>query len=690
MRFLVIAEKPSVARILAKNLSAYEEKDGYLEGPDCIVSWCVGHLVEYASPEMYSESYKTWRFEDLPIIPNEWMSIVSKATKEQFRILKELLHRKDLDYVVNACDAGREGELIFHRVYDLAKSSLLVKRLWISSMENEAIKDGFLHLKSGREYQNLLDAATCRAKADWLVGMNGTRAFSTTYGTSFRVGRVQTPTLAMLVERQKAIEEFQKTPYYKVKLVADGVTFESEKMNGKEQAEEIATACMGRSVEIVGMKTEEKRKGAPKLYDLTTLQREANRWYGYTAKETLDCLQELYEKQLLTYPRTDSCYVTSDMEDTVEELAMNFMNQLLDFRYEPEVQKTVNSGKVTDHHAILPTKQAMHVKWENLSKKEETLLKLVCMQLLKAVSQEQLYEETMLDVSCGNQTFHSKGKCVKQMGFTKIDEILKRHAGLPKEKEKDILFPSDYEEGLILPNAVTEVVERFTSPPKLFSEDTLLYAMETAGNQAFDKGTEKKGLGTPATRASIIEKLVTSSYATRKGKQILPTEEGKNLIAILPEFVKSATMTAEWENHLLEMEHGEMQAEQFLSGIQEVIAEMLEYCSKVSEEEKRRFQKKKSIGICPVCGGTVYEGKTNYYCSNRECEFCLWKEPAYLKNMEKKLDVKSAEQLLEKGSVHLRDLYSRKKNKYFDADLHMETEKNGKVNFSLSFPKKRS
>lgn len=687
--YLVIGEKPSVSQALAKVIGAYQREDGYLSGRDCIVSWCVGHLAEYAPPENYGEQYKKWNFDKLPIVPDRWELLVSKDTRKQFDILKTLLGRDDLDYVVNACDAGREGELIFKRVYDLSGSRIPVKRLWISSMEDFAIEEGFAHLKDGEEYRNLAEAAVCRAKADWLVGMNGTRAFTTTYGKIFRVGRVQTPTLAMLVERQREIDDFRKEAYYKVLLTVDGMTFASEKISMQEEAKRLAEQCQGRNAEVTALKKERKKKSSPKLYDLTSLQREANRQFGYTAKETLDILQELYEEKLVTYPRTDSRYVTDDMEETVCHLAETLMENLLDFTYGISAEKTVNSAKVSDHHAILPTKQAMEMDWTELPEKKRSLLYLTAMQVLKAVAEDYQYEQTDVTVSCAGHEFHASGKRPIQKGYQAAEDVFRKKyfsAKAEEDTEKETVLSELLAEGVVMQNVMSSSKECFTAPPKPYSEDTLLAAMENAGSKDFEKDTEKKGLGTPATRAAIIEKLVSSNYAVRKGKQILPTEDGKELVSILPEHLKSAAMTALWENELLAVERGTASGDVFMKGIVGMLIAVLEECRNVPAEERNRFNEREAIGVCPICQSPVYEGNSNFYCANRECSFALWKENRYLAGMKKKLDNRMAANLLKEGRTFVKNLYSVKKDKYFDAYLLMEA-KDGRTEFHLEFPK---
>lgn len=691
----MIAEKPSVAQSYAKNLSAYKREDGYLEGESCIVSWCLGHLAEYAQPEEYDSKYEKWQFDDLPILPEAWKLKVSKDKKKQFDVLKGLMNRSDVEYLVNGCDAGREGELIFQRVYDLAGCRKPVKRLWISSMEDAAIQKGFQTMKSEEEYKNLCMAAVCRAQADWLIGMNGTRAYTTRYFKRLVVGRVQTPTLAILAERQERIEHFQKEAFYKVALTDGKLTVVSENIANEEAADLLAALCNGSTAVVTQMKKERKKSFPPKLYDLTSLQREANRYFGYTAKRTLDMLQELYEEKLITYPRTDSQFVTEDMKDSVEELVgkMPVLLPFVDYgQLGHDIKRVINNAKVSDHHAILPTKEAVEKGIADLPADKKNLMMLICQQLVQATGEEYLYEQTDITVKCQEHDFKARGKISVQMGFKEVEKAFKQlcvKAEPVEGKEKETSIPAGYEEGMRLFPVKAEKTTHYTSPPKPFNEDTLLAAMETAGNKEFDSETEKKGLGTPATRASIIEKLVSSGYAQRKGKQILPSIEGKELVKVMPEYLKSAVMTAEWENQLLMMEKGQITDTQFMGEITSLVRKILEVCREIPEEERRRFQTAREvIGKCPVCGCDVFEGKQNFYCSNRQCDFALWKENRFLGSMEKNLDKKMARELLDKACTHVKGLYSKKKDMKFDADLLLTLE-DGKPRFHLEFPKKK-
>lgn len=675
MKYLVIAEKPSVSKSIAKVIGAYRQEDGYLEGGDCVVSWCLGHLADYAAPEHYDERYENWRFEDLPILPVEWKLLVHNTKKPQFNVLRKLLRSKKFDYVVNACDAGREGEAIFRRVYALAGSKLPIRRLWISSMEDAAIQQGFENLRDGAAYDNLFAASECRAKADWLIGMNGTRAFTKKYGRKQTIGRVQTPTLAMLAERQAKIQNFVKEPYYKVELSGAGVVAVSEQMAQEQDADTVQAACDGQCAVVGSIERKRVEKKPPKLYDLTTLQREANRYYGLTASQTLQALQELYEEKLVTYPRTDSQFVTEDMRKTVEALVLALDGAAAD------VSSVIDNSKVTDHHAILPTMQGAKCDKEKLSETKQKILSLIIWKLVQAVQPPFIYEDVLVTVCCQGQNFTAKYKNVLQPGYTAKPVPL-----VEPEKNKDASLPNDLEQGMVISVVRAEKKQGFTSPPKVYTEDTLLSAMETAGNKEFEKETEKKGLGTPATRAAILEKLVSSGYVQRKGKQMIPTEDGVAAIHNIPDYLKSASMTAEWENDLLRMERGEIKPYDFMQGIHRLIDKMLADLRQIPTVAAAPHHNKVSVGSCPVCGNPVHESKLSFCCADRSCKFALWKESRYLANMRKTLDKKMAVDLLKKSRTHVKDFYSAKKDKTFAADLVMRVEE-GRAQYSLEFPK---
>ena len=613
----MVAEKPSVAQTIGKVLGATSRKDGYLEGEAYLVSWCVGHLVGLADASVYDQRYAKWRYDDLPIIPEEWLYEVPKDKMQQFKVLSALMKDKRVTELVCATDAGREGELIFRLVYQKAGCSKPFKRLWISSLEDSAIRDGFRHLRDSSEFDRLYEAALSRSKADWIVGINGTRLFSTLYHKKLVVGRVQTPTLAMLVERDGKITTFRKEKYFNVHIQKDGLKASLEKIKTEDEAKRIAEACDKKQASVSSLKKERKTVNPPKLYDLTTLQREANRYFSFTAQQTLDLVQSLYEKKLLTYPRTDSQFITDDMEGTVRQVISILCRKLPLFdgvAYTPDIDRISNNAKVTDHHAILPTVQVETLDIAELPESEQKILRLVATRLICATGEKHIYDETTLTVSCEGSLFTAKGKTVVQDGWKGIEQRFKATLKNKEKEEPEAVLP-EVTEGDILQNVVSSVSEHFTSPPKAFTEDTLLSAMESAGNEAFDDETEKKGLGTPATRAGIIEKLVKGGFAERKGKSLIPTKDGLNLVCVLPEQITSPAMTAEWENTLMQIERGNADADTFLSGIAAMTAELVKAYPFLSDAEASRFDTaRETVGKCPRCGSPVYVGKGNFYC----------------------------------------------------------------------------
>ena len=693
--YLVIAEKPSVSRAIAEVIGAQEREDGYLQGTDCMVSWCFGHLAEYVSPDAYDEKFSQWRYEDLPIIPKDWKVTVSEDKKDQFYILKRLLNSPEIEYVVNACDAGREGELIFKHVYDLSGSKKPVKRLWISSLEDSAILDGMQHLRSAEEYRHLAEAAVCRSQADWLVGMNATRAYTTKYFKKLTVGRVQTPTLAMLVERAGQISNFQKEKYFNVELDCDGILAVKPKIFDPDEAEQLRSRCQGSEASITAVKETEKKVKAPKLYDLTTLQREANRIYGMTAKQTLDTSQSLYEKKLITYPRTDSQYLTEDMEQTARNVVRQIYEKYqltgpFDQPEQPNVKKVMNNSKVTDHHAIIPTLELASCHLDELKSWEEKILFLIAVHTVMAMSKDHIYQETEIEVECQGEIFKAKGKIVLQDGWKLFENCLKnkdRMAIADPDQEMKEKIPKVIQ-GQTFYAVAAEKTEHFTSPPKPYSEDTLLAAMETAGNKEFDEDTEKKGLGTPATRAGIIEKLISSGFVSRDKKNLVPTNDGNVLITILPDEIKSPAMTAQWEMQLNQIARGEADAGGFLQGIIRMLKELISRYSGVSEKQKEQFShgtKKESLGSCPRCGRPVYEGQKNFYCSDRKCQFALWKNDRFFESQGKKMDAGTVKKLLAKGKIHYKDLHSQKTGRTYEATVVMADFGEGYVKFNLEF-----
>ena len=693
---LVIAEKPSVGQSIAKVLGASARHDGHMEGAGYVVSWCFGHLVELAMPDAYDEKFKKWATEDLPILPSPFIRQVTGDKKKQFNLLKSLMQRDDVDEIVCATDAGREGELIFRLVYNQAKCKKPFSRLWISSMEDAAIRDGFADLRPGHDYDDLYAAAQCRDEADWLVGINATRLFTTVYGKRLPVGRVQTPTLAMIVARNNAVANFVKQKYMNVHLKAEnGLEVVKEKIFSDVEAEAIRAKCDGKEAVVTLVEETKKSAAAPKLYDLTTLQREANRYFSMTAQQTLDTVQALYERKLLTYPRTDSRFLTEDMADTAFAL-VGLIKKTFDFGTamgdEPDIKRIVNNAKVTDHHAIIPTAEIAKLDLARLSEREHKILELVAQQMLCATSPAHLYLETKVEVACEGEVFKAKGKQVLEEGWKAVEAARK---GKSKEEdadeEDDRTLPKVFQGQRLFPVAAT-LTEHYTTPPKQYTEDSLLSAMENAGNEFFDEDTEKKGIGTPATRASIIEKLVASKLVSRKGKQILPTDDGIALIATVPEEVKSPKMTAEWENTLMQVQRGETAAGDFMAGIEGMVKDLCEKYGEATEGARTAFSAvsaKEVIGECPRCGHDVVEGQKSFHCSNRECGFALWKENRYLEGMRKKMTKGMAKGLLDKGKVGVKGLYSQRTGKTFDALVVMEDD-GERTNFKLEFPPKKS
>ena len=687
---LVIAEKPSVGAAIGKVLGASCRKDGYLEGNNYIVSWCVGHLVGLADASSYDERFAKWRYSDLPIVPDEWLFEVPKDKQKQFKVLCDLMLDKRVTELVCATDAGREGELIFRLVYKKAGCTKPFKRLWISSLEDSAIREGFAHLRSSGEYDRLYEAALARSKADWIVGINGTRLFSKLYHKKLVVGRVQTPTLAMLVEREGKISTFHKEKYFNVHISKENLTADLEKVKTEEEAKAVAAACDKKQAVVSSLKKETKTVNPPRLYDLTTLQREANRYYGFTAQQALDLVQSLYEKKLLTYPRTDSQFITEDMESTARQVIGIVSRKLPLFggiTHEPDIGRITNNAKVTDHHAIIPTVQLEKQDLGELPESEQKIIRLVAMRLLSATGEKHIYDETSVTLTCEGYEFRAKGKTVVQDGWKAIERRFKESLKSKEKDEPERSLPSLNEKD-ILSSVDASVTEHYTSPPKPYTEDSLLSAMETAGNAEFDDDTEKKGLGTPATRAGIIEKLVKGGFVERKGKSLVPTKDGNNLVCVLPEQITSPTMTAEWENTLMQIERGNADADKFLSGIVEMTSELVKAYPFLSEAEANRFDTgRESIGKCPRCGSPVYVGKGNYYCSNKECSFCMWEDNKFFSSKKKKLTKKIAAELLDKGWCRVTGLYTPKRPQLYDAVIRLDDTGGKYVSFKMEFEK---
>ena len=661
---LIIAEKRSVAASIASALGATSRADGFYEGNNLLVSWCVGHLVSPMDAAGYDPSFRKWHFEDLPILPEPFRYVLAPGKEAAFENLRALMDRPDVDTIVNACDAGREGELIFRLVYEMAGCRKPVRRLWISSMEDNAIRDGFSDLRPGADYEALYQSALCRQKADWLVGINATRLFSVLYHRTLNVGRVLTPTLAMLVERERKISQFKEEKYYVLRLEMNGTEAVSEKLNDSTEVERAAAACKGVPAICTSVTKEQKKEQPPKLYDLTTLQREANRLLGYTAKQTLDYAQSLYEMKLLTYPRTDSRYLTSDMAETAS-CVIHLAAKLPPFdscsNFFPLVEAMISDKNVSDHHAIIPTMELEKADVHALPVGERNLLLLVCCKLLCAAAEPYMYEAVTTTLDCGGQFFTAKGKRILSEGWQEIDRIFRASLKeTPMDKDSST-FP-DFTEGQILDNAEVSVAERFTQPPKPHTEDTLLSAMENAGKEDIPEDAERKGLDTPATRAGIIEKLVAAGFVERKAKSLIPTQDGINLISILPEPLTSPMLTAEWEQQLTEIAKGAASPDAFLDGIRDMVRALVSDHSQISEEGRTLFApERESVGVCPRCGKPVYEGKKNFACSDRGCGFVLWKDDRFWTSRKKVLTAKMAADLLKKGRILVKGMWSEKK-----------------------------
>ena len=686
---LIIAEKRSVAASIASALGVTSRADGFYEGNNLLVSWCVGHLVSSMDAAGYDPSFRKWHFEDLPILPEPFRYVLAPGKEAAFENLRALMDRPDVDTIVNACDAGREGELIFRLVYEMAGCRKPVRRLWISSMEDNAIREGFSDLRPSADYEALYQSALCRQKADWLVGINATRLYSVLYHRTLNVGRVQTPTLAMLVERERKISQFQKEKYYILRLELNGSEAVSEKFTDSTEAERAAVACKGAAAICTSVTREQKKEQPPKLYDLTTLQREANRLLGYTAKQTLDYAQSLYEKKLLTYPRTDSRYLTSDMAETAS-CVLHLAARVPPFdgcgNFFPLVEAMISDKDVSDHHAIIPTMELEKADIHALPVGERNLLLLVCCKLLCAVAEPYVYEAVTAAFDCGGQSFTAKGKRILSDGWRDIDQTFRTF--LKETPEEAVAFPG-FVEGNTYKVAAPTVAERFTQPPKPYTEDTLLSAMENAGKEDIPEDAERKGLGTPATRAAIIEKLVAAGFVERKAKNLISTQDGINLISILPEPLTSPMLTAEWEQQLMEIAKGTASPDTFMEGIRDMVQSLVSDHSQVSEEGRTLFApERESVGICPRCGKPVYEEKKNFACSDRSCGFVLWKNDRFWTSRKKVLTAKMAADLLKKGRVQVKGMWSEKKGVVYDAAVLLDDTGEKYVHYKLEFQKK--
>ena len=689
MHNLIITEKPSVARTISKVLGVTARRDGYLEGGGYLISWCVGHLVELAPPGVYDPRLERWDRADLPILPERWQYLVSSSTKKQFDVLYKLMHRTDVDRIVCATDAGREGELIFRLVYHQCGCRKPVSRLWISSMEDAAIRAGFANLKPSTEYDSLYKAALCRERADWLVGINATRLFSCLHGVTLNVGRVMTPTLAMTVEREAAIDAFRPEPFYTVLLQMEGYMASSERFKEKAKAEELLAECRKSSRAVV-QKSERKEKAErpPALYDLTTLQRDANRMLGYSAQQTLDYTQALYEKKLVTYPRTDSRYLTEDMAAGLPGLVMDTA-AAFGFRGAIPVhaKQVIHNQKVSDHHAILPTQSVTGADLSSLPAGEASILRLVAARLLSAVGEPYRYAETVVRIECAGQTFTAKGKTVLDEGWKAIERAILGDTTEKGNENLDVLKEAQDKE--TLPVLDAQLKEGRTTPPKHFTEDTLLAAMESASVDTMPEEAERRGIGTPATRAATIEKLVQKGFLAREGsgktKHLLPTEKGCALIAAMPEQLKSPAMTAEWETKLTQIEKGQYMPEQFMEEIETMMKSLVNQYANTPSAPTKATPGASVVGTCPHCGSDVAEREKGFFCSNRECRFVIWKDNAFFNRLGKRPTRQVVDKLLRDGRARLKDCKSQRTGKTYNASVLMTTEADGRAKFSLEF-----
>ena len=678
---LILTEKPSVARTISKVLGVTTRRDGYLEGGGYLISWCVGHLVELAPPGAYDPRLERWDRADLPILPERWQYLVSSSTKKQFDVLCKLMHRADVDRIICATDAGREGELIFRLVYHQCGCRKPVSRLWISSMEDAAIRAGFANLKPSTEHDSLYKAALCRECADWLVGINATRLFSCLHGVTLNVGRVMTPTLAMTVEREAAIAAFKPEPFYIIQLQTGGCMASSERFKDKSQAEELLAECR-KSSQTVVQKSErrERSERPPALYDLTTLQRDANRLLGYSAQQTLDYTQALYEKKLVTYPRTDSRYLTEDMAAGLLGLVMDTA-VAFGFRGAIPVhaKQVINNQKVSDHHAILPTQSVARADLSYLPAGEASILRLIVARLLAAVGEPYRYAEITVQFECAGQTFTAKGKTVLDKGWKAVERAVFGDTAEKVEENLDVL--TEAQDKKTLPILDAQLKEGRTTPPKHFTEDTLLAAMESAGADAMPEEAERRGIGTPATRAATIEKLVQKGFLSREGggktKYLIPTEKGRCLIA--------PAMTAEWETKLTQIEKGQYVPEQFMEEIESMMKTLVNQYVNVPNAPARVTSGAPVVGTCPHCGSEVAEREKGFFCASRECRFVIWKDNAFFARLGKRPTRQVVDKLLRDGRARLKDCKSQRTGKTYNASVLMTTEADGRAKFSLEF-----
>ena len=689
MHNLIITEKTSVARTISKVLGVTTSRDGYLEGGGWLVSWCVGHLVELAPPGAYDPRLERWDRADLPILPERWQYLVSSSTKKQFDVLCKLMHRADVDRIICATDAGREGELIFRLVYHQCGCRKPVSRLWISSMEDAAIRAGFANLKPSTEYDSLYKAALCRERADWLVGINATRLFSCLHGVTLNVGRVMTPTLAMTVEREAAIAAFRPEPFYTVLLKMEDCMASSERFKDKIQSEALLAECRKSSRAFV-QKSERKEKAErpPALYDLTTLQRDTNRLLGYSAQQTLDYTQALYEKKLVTYPRTDSRYLTEDMAAGLPGLVMDTA-AAFGFRGAIPVhaKQVIHNKKVSDHHAILPTQSVAGADLSSLPAGEANILRLIVARLLAAVGEPYRYAETTVQFECAGQTFTTKGKTVLDDGWKAVEWAILGDTAEKGKENLDVLTEMRNKETFPILDA--ELKEGRTTPPKHFTEDTLLAAMESAGAETMPEDAERRGIGTPATRAATIEKLVQKGFLAREGggktKHLLPTDKGRCLIAAMPEQLRSPAMTAEWETKLTQIEKGQYTPENFMEEIESMMKSLVNQYANTPNSPVKAANGAPVVGTCPHCGSEVAEREKGWFCTSRECRFVIWKDNAFFNRLGKHPTRQVVDKLLRDGRARLKDCKSQRTGKTYNASVLMTTEADGRAKFSLEF-----
>ena len=688
---LVIAEKPSVAQSIGAVLGANSRKDGYMEGSGYIVTWCVGHLLELAPAHLYDEKHTRWQYKDLPILPQDWKYIISKGKEKQMKIIGQLMKRAEVKEIIAATDSGREGELIFRLVYEKLRCKKPIKRLWISSMEESAIAKGFENLRNGTDYELLYQSALCRAKADWIVGINATRLFSVLYGQTLNVGRVMTPTLAMIVERQVNISEFKAEPFYIVELHCGDFILSSEKIKDKEIAETLCKSCDGQSIAIEKVEEKEKTEKPPKLYDLTTLQREANRQLDFTANQTLEYIQSLYEKKLVTYPRTDSRYLTEDMKDSIPALvninAGIFLSQ--DTNLPINIEQVIDNSKVSDHHGIITTMGIENYDIHSLPFGEKEILKIVAIGLISAVGDNHHYAEAIITANCNETIFTVKGKTILEDGFKSVENLYLKNKKKQAKDDKDKVLPA-ISQGEVF-TAKASIKEGKTSPPKHYTDDTLLSAMGNANNALEDMG--RKGIGTPATRAGILEKLIKTGFAERKGdkkaKHFIPTHKGISLITILPEIIQSPILTAEWEEKLKQIEQGGLSPDEFLQEINEMIESLVRTYEVIKGTDNLFPSNKEGIGKCPRCGGNVVENRKGFCCGNKDCGFALWKENKFFTMKKKTLTKEIAIKLLKEGRVKLTGCYSGKTGKTYDAIVILDDNGGKYINFKIEFPAKK-